>query len=66
VLRVGEEADEERRERHGEDGADERLFATEAVANPPEQRAADRPHQEARGEGAEGREGMPSNCRWEE
>ena len=56
VAALGQEPDEERREGHREDRPDERLLATESVADPAEQRPADRPHEEPGGERPEGGE----------
>jgi hypothetical protein len=53
---AGEDTDEKRGERHRQYRPDQRLLATEAVADPAEQRTTDRSHHEAGGEGAERRQ----------
>ena len=51
VASAGQQADDEGRQTHDEDGDEEGVFAADDVAEAPEHDRAERPHQEARGEG---------------
>ena len=57
-LVVGQNADQEGRNGHRRDREGQRRAAAEPVADRPDHRAADRPHQEAHGENPEGREDL--------
>jgi hypothetical protein len=55
---TGQDADDERRHAHDEDGDEEGVFAADEIAEPTEHQRAERPHREAGGEG-EQREDEP-------